>query len=942
MDLLERDACLRDLDAALADAAGGAGPRRPGQRRGRHRQDGAGRALRARAGRRRPRAVGRLRRAVHAPPARPAARHGRPVPGAPCARSLTADADRAAVFAAVLAELQGRPTIAVVEDVHWADEATLDLLRFLGRRIARTTALLVLTYRDDELGPRHPLRTVLGDLAASPAARRLPLAPLSEQAVRALVGARPIDAAALHRRTGGNPFFVTEALAGGGGGRAAHRPRRGAGPRRPPVAVGPRRPAGRRRDRAAHRALAAGRRHRRPRRRPSRTAWRSAMLVAQGEVLAFRHELARQAVLESISPPHRVALHRMALDALTRVAGGARRPGPAGAPRGGRRRPARRCWPTRPPPRGRPPAAGAHREAAALYALALRCRRRPAARRPRRPARGPCLGVPSQRRSRSAPSPAGARRPTLWQRGRRSPCGRARTSRYWPWRSAGAGSGTRPARPARPPSTCWRRCRPGASWRWPIATQAMLHQYNHDLADAIALAERAIALAERAGDARVLAMAYDTLGLAWMYLDFERGRQHLERALAIAREAGLDARVATRLRQSRLELVRALPPRPGRALPDRRARLYRRARPGRLPPVHGRLAGRRPPLPRPLARGRRAPPPTSCARPDVSTPTAAGRRWSRSAGSRRGGATPPRRRRSTRRSRWRRSMGELPAHRAGPRRPRRGRLAGRRPRRARRPRPTRPTPIAVDKRHPWVAGELAFWRWRAGERGRRRPDWLAEPVRAARSPATGGAAAELGAAGLPVRAGARAGRRRRRGAGARRWRSSTGSAPGRRRPRLRRALRAGGAAHIPRGPRAGHARQPVRPDRPPGGDPRPARRRAEQRRDRRAAVDRAQDSRPPRRGGPGQAGCPLPARTPPRWPGSIRCSAQNREPSPPIWVGPPHAPAPGRGLSCCPGAGIRRAMSGRKVGSHRHSGDAGVAHDCFVCAANVAAFRRTP
>ena len=77
--------------------------------------------------------------------------------------------DRGAVFSGMLTELQDRPAIAVFEDVHWADEATLDLLRYLGRRIARTTALLVLTYRDDEIGPTHPLRTVLGDLASSSA-----------------------------------------------------------------------------------------------------------------------------------------------------------------------------------------------------------------------------------------------------------------------------------------------------------------------------------------------------------------------------------------------------------------------------------------------------------------------------------------------------------------------------------------------------------------------------------------------------------------------------------------------------------------------------------------------------------------------------------------------------------------------------------------------------
>src|SRR5262245_12159107 len=99
---------------------------------------------------------------------------------------LNSGASRTTIFCAVLDELQGGPAIIVCEDVHWADEATLDLLRFLGRRMARTRALLVLTYRDDELGPRHPLRTVLGDLAALPVTRRIPLLPLTETAVRTL------------------------------------------------------------------------------------------------------------------------------------------------------------------------------------------------------------------------------------------------------------------------------------------------------------------------------------------------------------------------------------------------------------------------------------------------------------------------------------------------------------------------------------------------------------------------------------------------------------------------------------------------------------------------------------------------------------------------------------------------------------------------------------
>jgi DNA-binding CsgD family transcriptional regulator len=105
-------------------------------------------------------------------------------------------------------------TLVVIEDAHWADEATLDLLRFIGRRMDDLPAMVVVTYRDDEVGPRHPFRVLIGDLAAVPAVRRLTVPPLSVEAVgRLAVGSRLEDAAQLHARTGGNPFFVTEVLA---------------------------------------------------------------------------------------------------------------------------------------------------------------------------------------------------------------------------------------------------------------------------------------------------------------------------------------------------------------------------------------------------------------------------------------------------------------------------------------------------------------------------------------------------------------------------------------------------------------------------------------------------------------------------------------------------------------------------------------------------------
>ena len=224
------------------------------------------------------------------------------------------NADRTALFDAALAEFQRQPRIVVVEDIHWADEATLDLLRFLGRRIRRTSVLLVLTYRDDELVADHPLRSVLGDLVASGACLRLALPPLSERAVGLLVGSRPIDVPALHRRTGGNPFFVTEVLSSDRElpltirdavfGRIARLSTTAQAVLDVAAVIGSRiepwllERVAPEHAYAADECLAAG------------------VFVAQGKLLAFRHELVRQAVLDVIPVLRRARLHRLVLDAL--------------------------------------------------------------------------------------------------------------------------------------------------------------------------------------------------------------------------------------------------------------------------------------------------------------------------------------------------------------------------------------------------------------------------------------------------------------------------------------------------------------------------------------------------------------------------------------------------------------------------------------------------
>jgi ATP/maltotriose-dependent transcriptional regulator MalT len=203
------------------------------------------------------------------------------------------------------------PVIVIFEDVHWADDATLDLIKFLGRRLQRLPVLLVFSYRDDEVGPGHPLRSVLADLPV----RRLLLPPLSEAAVAALAYEAGRPSAQLHTVTGGNPFFVTEALAMSEGrvpatvcdaviGRIA-RLSEAARDIANLVSVVPGkaekwllektvgvRPA------ALEECLQAG------------------MIAHANGSLAFRHELARRAVEESLPPPLGQALHARVLGVL--------------------------------------------------------------------------------------------------------------------------------------------------------------------------------------------------------------------------------------------------------------------------------------------------------------------------------------------------------------------------------------------------------------------------------------------------------------------------------------------------------------------------------------------------------------------------------------------------------------------------------------------------
>ena len=140
--------------------------------------------------------------------------------GPELSRALGEGGDRNQLLDALRAELGagGQPTVLVVEDVHWADEATLDVLRYLTRRAAGWPLVLVLTYRDDEIGRDHPLEPLLGLASRTERVRRLPLARLSPEAVRQLSAASALDSRHVYAVTSGNPFFVTEVIAAGDAG----------------------------------------------------------------------------------------------------------------------------------------------------------------------------------------------------------------------------------------------------------------------------------------------------------------------------------------------------------------------------------------------------------------------------------------------------------------------------------------------------------------------------------------------------------------------------------------------------------------------------------------------------------------------------------------------------------------------------------------------------
>jgi len=417
------------------------------------------------------------------------------------------------------------PTVFVLEDIHWADEATLDVLRLLARRVDTVPGLVLVSYRDDELARDHPLRIVLGELVRSEAVQRLKLRALSLRAVAQLAEPAGVDPRELYRKTGGNPFFVLEALAAGGNDI--------------PDNV---------RDAVFARAARLGDRARRlleavavvP---PQAEFWllkalapneldalddclTSGMLTSGPAGIAFRHELARLAVEDVMPRDRRVDLHRNALTALADP--------PQGPPDLARlAHHAEAAGDVEAVLRFAPAAAasaaslGAHRESAAQYTRALRFggRLSPATRAELLEAQArECYLTDQYDDGIAALEQAHATRQTLDDVLKAGDDQRRLSEFLWcPGRTAEA------ERYARSAVTTLEQRPPGRELAWAYANLAFICLTASVWEEAIVCGQRAVELAERLDETEIACHAQATVACVLGYRELEHA---LQRALA--------------------------------------------------------------------------------------------------------------------------------------------------------------------------------------------------------------------------------------------------------------------------------------------------------------------------------------------------------------------------------------------------------------------------
>jgi DNA-binding CsgD family transcriptional regulator/tetratricopeptide (TPR) repeat protein len=461
--------------------------------------------------------------------------------GGELAEVVAAEAKPHDVAGALIHELRRRAqTVLVLEDLHWADEATLDVLRLLVRRISSVPALALASYRDDELDHGHPLRIVLGELGRDETIGRLRLLPLSPAAVAKLAEPHGLDADELYRTTGGNPFFVTEALAGGKD-EIPPTVRDAVLARMARVS-----PAGRKLLEAVSvaplqaelwllDAIAADVADR------LEECLGAGMLTPEEEGVAFRHELARLTVEEALAPNAKLDLHKKALTALASRPEGARdfarlahHADAAGD--------AEAVLLFAPEAAARAASVGAHREAAAQYGRALRF---------------------------AGDLPPEARAELLDHRARECSAigefteainvyrdalechrqvgdvrkeGDSLCALSWPLWVIGRWDEAEDA--ARRAVTVLEQIPPGRELARAYGALSSLHRAASDLGGTITWGTRALELAESLEDVEAGVHALADIGAVEFTLGVEGGREKLERSLELAQEAGLEQRVA--------------------------------------------------------------------------------------------------------------------------------------------------------------------------------------------------------------------------------------------------------------------------------------------------------------------------------------------------------------------------------------------------------------
>jgi ATP/maltotriose-dependent transcriptional regulator MalT len=457
-----------------------------------------------------------------------------------------------AVVTALALELRRAPTVLVLEDLHWADEATLDVLRIVARRIEALPALVLATYRDDELHRTHPLRIALGELPPG-AAERVVLAPLTLGAVATLAGSADVDHAELHDRTAGNPFFVSEVIAAGASeipetvrDAVLARAARLDGDARTlldAVAIEPSRAEIWLLEALAEGDVAG-----------LDACLASGMLLAEGNVVSFRHEIARVAVADALPPHRRVLLHRRALRALTAAIG--RRPDLARLAHHAEAADDAGAVLRYAPAAGeRAAALGSHREAAEQFARALRyASELPRARRTEL----------LERRSYECyltdaiADATEARRAAMDEHRAAGDRLREGDARRWLSRLAWfSGDNASAEDEARRAVELLEALAPGREVAMAYSNMAQLRMLTGDDDGAIAWGARAIALAESLEETEILAHALNNVGCAELQRGSAAGADKLDRSLALALAGDLEEHVArayTNLASTHVEL----------------------------------------------------------------------------------------------------------------------------------------------------------------------------------------------------------------------------------------------------------------------------------------------------------------------------------------------------------------------------------------------------